>query len=641
MSLSELRRHDAATRPRRSQDASVYRFYADICDQIATSHADSEEVVNKVEWLLNPDGSNLSDVPDVLMLHAQAVAKLPANHPKYQATIPTGELETAYRVRSHATEFHTAAAQAVGRMLPQPVGQVEWPAFKATWPVWDSSSIQAAWALRLILAREDYVTAHEVLTHCDLATPLTHVAWLALYWQSQRFTELHEVATRARSAVFPDSRTGQVTATDDTLQAVAAACDGWALASLGRNREAEPMVTTAQKSQLAMAAAWGYYIDGMMERAAGRDKQSYEALSQSLQIVHTPFAARALSDESQRMRVTSTETIAARTSYWDPTTEPDPEMERRRSAQELQASYRARADRLMDRIIGMDGVKAQVKRMRNSIRINEERRRRSGSGADKPSNYNTVLLGPPGTGKSTIVKTITLYLAAEGLVDDPEPLITGKADFVSGYVGQTPEKTMETVNKARGKVLFIDEFYDMVQDTTGGSSGTENHGQDAIDTLVGLMEERIGTTVFIIAGYPDDMARVLQTNAGLESRFPRRIRFASFDQAQLTAVAVKDAEDRGMRLSEEATVWLADETSDARLIGQEAPSGRRVVDVLGNGRFARNIVERACEELAQRLEGVDDLSALDDAALETLTKEDVQAAFAAYVNSALYGTSTE
>lgn len=644
MKLSELRSQSATEKRVVKGGSQTCQLYIDTLARIhRPDPSNPARAFEQAEWLLDPDGADLRDVADVLLLRAQAAALLPDSHPEHAPSITGDELRRLFENRSLAGKFHQTCVQTVGAdpATPMPQATIEWRAFKASWPFFDAESIAAAWALHLSTQKGDFETADQVLATRDESVPLTHAARLALLWETQRWTDLHEVATTARSATFrqPTADNPANVALDPVLSAIAAACDARALVSLSRFEEARPMLDAAEHSQLGMSAAWGYYLDGLMLRAEGKETKARENLSLSLQEMHTPFAAAALADESVKLRQTTAANIAARSDKWLVETEPDPEMEAARTKKDRQNSYRTQADALMDQVVGMEGVKAQVKRLRNTVRITEERRRRSGGG-DTPASYNLVLTGPPGTGKSTIVRAITLYLAGEGIVEDPEPMITGKADFVSGYIGQTPEKTAETVNKARGKVLFIDEFYQMVQDG-GAGSNSENHGQDAIDTLVGLIEERIGVTTFIIAGYPDDMDRVLQTNAGLESRFPRRIRFESFDQEQFVAVAEKKAQEKNVALSAAAVEWLSDPASDVRLMYQESPGGRPVVDVLGNGRFARNVVERACEEQALRLAEVEDLTTLDDDALNTLSLEDVRTAFMAYVNHALYSAQTE
>ena len=61
-----------------------------------------------------------------------------------------------------------------------------------------------------------------------------------------------------------------------------------------------------------------------------------------------------------------------------------------------------------------------------------------------------------------------------------------------------------------------------------------------------------------------------------------------------------------------------------------------LLNVLGNGRFARNLVETASEYQAHRLMGTGvNPATLSDADLSTLTVEDVKASFAQHMDNAL------
>lgn len=95
------------------------------------------------------------------------------------------------------------------------------------------------------------------------------------------------------------------------------------------------------------------------------------------------------------------------------------------------------------------------------------------------------------------------------------------SDLVGMYVGHTGPKTKQLFEKALGQVLFIDEAYRL---------GEGRFAQEAVDELVGLLthEKFKSKIVVILAGYENDINRLLSVNSGLSSRFPEIIEFQNF-----------------------------------------------------------------------------------------------------------------
>ena len=95
-------------------------------------------------------------------------------------------------------------------------------------------------------------------------------------------------------------------------------------------------------------------------------------------------------------------------------------------------------------------------------------------------------------------------------------------DLVAGYVGQTGPKTIQLLEKALGKVLFVDEAYRL---------GEGAFAAEAINELVDSLTKPqfAGKIIVILAGYEDSMNELLSVNQGLSSRFSEEVIFTNME----------------------------------------------------------------------------------------------------------------
>lgn len=634
-----------------------------------------EKALDRVRWIA--DEYDLEGFPDIVMAEVSLRQSLPLSNPGHRQ--PTSDdLSALYQNRSaigsmRRTVFKMPrgvihsdideaprktlwphvdldALKAQGRLLPddtlntdpeqgfvlhEVAAAVSWPEFALNLHIVDDRTVAGAWALNRTLAGE-YEHASEILDAAG--TPDNAVLWaasMALYYLTQRWGDLRDVANQARN--LTPHVLGVPAGVEHLEQEVQAVVDlalfmaGAADASLGDTALSRASLMAATQSASPAISAKASYVLGLTYRP-GDETTAAQHISRAAATFHDAEFDRALRDTDVRWRVTSLTTIATRSDKWDISTEDDPEMERKRQVDQMRDSYKIRADKLLEDQIGMEDVKTEVRKLITNIRVSQERIRRGGSASS--ANYNLVLTGPPGTGKSTIVDVITLHMAALGIVDDPKPVVTHRENFVAGTVGGTATKTIETIESAVGKVLFIDEFYALVQQADGPNM--DQFGKEALDTIVAESETRIGQMVFIIAGYEADINRVVRINEGLSSRFPRRINFRHYSLEEIALIAEAQARRSDMKISPEAMEFLADENGPARHLLATDDHGVLLLNSLGNGRFARNLVETATEFMSLRLaESNDDLSELDNDSLFTLTKVDIEGALQHHITTKL------
>ena len=289
---------------------------------------------------------------------------------------------------------------------------------------------------------------------------------------------------------------------------------------------------------------------------------------------------------------TSGQPIAAGHHAKDPTTSKAGEAALRKALKEL------------DRLVGLDVVKKQVKELTALVRVQKMRR-----AANLPvavHSHHLVFRGNPGTGKTTVARLIGRIYAALEVVPEGHLIETDRAGLVAEYVGQTAIKTSKAFADARGGILFIDEAYTLARDAESSSG----FGQESIDTLVKLMEDHRDDTVVIAAGYPDEMDEFIDANPGLRSRMPRTVDFPDYTDDELLLIFARVANDSGYTATAGAKKRVRE-----LLATSERGKG------FGNGRAMRTLFEQAVQRQAMRL--ADQKTKPTRGELRALTADDV------------------
>jgi type VII secretion ATPase EccA len=368
-------------------------------------------------------------------------------------------------------------------------------------------------------------------------------------------------------------------------------------------------------------------VDGTLAKAlvlrAHVDEESASEVLQDLYAAHpeNEQVEQALSDTSFGIVTTTAGRIDARTDPWDPDTEPGPGDFVDPGAQERKRVLLAEAERELDEFIGLDKVKDQVARLKSAVAMELVRKQRGLEVAQRT--HHLVFTGPPGTGKTTIARVVAKIYCGLGLLKRENIKEVHRADLIGQHIGETEAKTNAIIDSALDGVLFLDEAYSLV------ATGAKNDfGLVAIDTLLARMENDRDRLVVIVAGYRADLDRFLDTNQGLRSRFTRSIDFPSYKSAELIEIANFMAAKRDSAFDQTALNDL--EALFAHLADLSKPDAagieRRGLDIAGNGRFVRNVVEKSEEEREFRLDHSEHAQTgeFTDEELVTITAGDVR-----------------
>ncbi|WP_243449976.1 AAA family ATPase [Neobacillus terrae] len=254
-------------------------------------------------------------------------------------------------------------------------------------------------------------------------------------------------------------------------------------------------------------------------------------------------------------------------------------------------------------LIGLGEIKEEVKSLMAFVKMQQYRREHNLPPV--PIQLHAVFTGNPGTGKTSVAKIYAGLLKEYGILKRGHLLVASRADFVAGYVGQTASKTKKKIRQALGGVLFIDEAYSLLGHTSG------DFGKEVIDTLVDEMTKHNENLVVILAGYPNEMESLLESNPGLRSRFKKFFHFPDYTVEELFAIMSFYAGKFQYRITEEAEALIMDTLQDRF--------------VQGNGRYAANLVDEIIQAQAMRLMNSGSLDGMDEKA-GLLEKEDAEKA---------------
>lgn len=181
-------------------------------------------------------------------------------------------------------------------------------------------------------------------------------------------------------------------------------------------------------------------------------------------------------------------------------------------------------------LVGLRPVKRRICEIAALLLV-DKLRRDLGLVAEQPT-LHMSFTGNPGTGKTTVAARMADILHRLGYVRSNHLVSVTRDDLVGQYIGHTAPKTKEILKKAMGGVLFIDEAYYLYR-----PENERDYGQEAIEIMLQVMENRRDDLVVVLAGYADRMDRFFSSNPGFRSRIAHHIDFPDYGAEELMAIA--------------------------------------------------------------------------------------------------------
>ena len=234
-------------------------------------------------------------------------------------------------------------------------------------------------------------------------------------------------------------------------------------------------------------------------------------------------------------------------------------------------------------LVGLAPVKRRIREIAALLLV-DKLRRDLGLTSEAPT-LHMSFTGNPGTGKTTVAARMADILHRLGYIRTKQLVSVTRDDLVGQYIGHTAPKTKEILKKAMGGVLFIDEAYYLYR-----PENERDYGQESIEILLQVMENRRTDLVVILAGYADRMERFFGSNPGMRSRIAHHIDFPDYEPAELMRIAELMLAAQNYRFSE-----------DARDAFTQYLAARMRQPHFANARSVRNALDRARLRQAVRL----------------------------------------
>jgi AAA+ superfamily predicted ATPase len=249
--------------------------------------------------------------------------------------------------------------------------------------------------------------------------------------------------------------------------------------------------------------------------------------------------------------------------------------------------------KLMDElnsVIGWRSVKADLHKLILSSLKNYDLEMKG----ESPNSFilHAQFLGNPGTGKTSCAKLYGEILQCLNLLSDGRLMQTKPSDYIGDAVGVSTTKTKSILENAKGKVLLIDETYNL---------NNSIYGADVCDAIVEVVTGLPGEDLaMILVGYEHEMIKLFESkNKGLPRRFNTKYYFEDFTDEELYQILVGMCKKRNFKINYECNIEIISHVTQKRsMIGYgNAGELTNILDQISKNLQSKNTSNVTLEDL--------------------------------------------
>ena len=241
----------------------------------------------------------------------------------------------------------------------------------------------------------------------------------------------------------------------------------------------------------------------------------------------------------------------------------------------------------LNRLVGCTDIKRRMDELVALTSYNKMMRELFPNGKQHEVSLHSIFLGRPGTGKTTVCKIFGSLLRQAGALSKGHVVVCDRGTFIGTLWGDEERSMKQVLEMAKGGVLMIDEAYLL------NGKHENDPGKLVIQLLMNILADETQRDIAVVlCGYKEPMMKLLDTNPGLQSRFPNKFEFTDFTVEELLEITKRRIKDYDYQFTTPAWEKYSGILTQAYQV--------RNPETWGNARFIANQLERIYIQHASR-----------------------------------------
>ena len=241
----------------------------------------------------------------------------------------------------------------------------------------------------------------------------------------------------------------------------------------------------------------------------------------------------------------------------------------------------------LNKLVGCSDIKRRMDELVALTSYNKMMHELFPNGKQHEVSLHSVFLGRPGTGKTTVCKIFGSLLRQAGALSKGHGVVCDRGTFIGTLWGDEERSMKQVLEMAKGGVLMIDEAYLL------NGKHENDPGKLVIQLMMNILADETQRDIAIVlCGYKEPMMKMLDTNPGLQSRFPNKFEFTDFTVDELLEITRRRIKDYDYQFTTQAWEKYRGMLTQAYQV--------RAPETWGNARFISNQLERIYIQHAAR-----------------------------------------